>query len=373
MILNNPPQGKLNFQNSNNKENVPRFGVQNKFLNHMDMQKQVRFHSPTEVERRPVVKNVLPDKTNILPENRTKFTDVYMANVPNRHLDLSMIDNHSVKNFSTNCFAAQNCSQQKRDDSIADLAASNKQFNFHSFATEQNQKSKLGVSNIHDYKSSNDEVFSNTRSFQAEMPKNEPTLALEKRRDVADDWGKVSIKNSNEPTVNDLLKIIQQQNEQLLILQKQVSHLIEYQAAQSQRPIAAGSHVTDYYCQRQTNVFGDVLTTEKREEFKPPTLNKGPLSKFAIDVTTSFEVSVRRQQNAEQRNKFQEKKIQEITENSPLKSMGDSLLLNNQLPVREDCPSPVNSIHVDMNDYSSEYVFTILLCSFYNFFLTQER
>lgn len=353
MILSNPPQGTYNFQNSYNKENLPRFGVQNKSLNPMDMQKQVRFHSPTAMERRPVVRNVLPDKTNILPENKTKFTDVYMANVPNRHLDLSMIDNHSVRNFSTNCFATQNClQQQKRDDSIADLAASNKQFNCYNVVKKQNQK--VGVSNVHDYKSGNDyNEFSNTRNFEDELPKNEPSFALEKRRDVADDWGKVSIKNSNEPTVNDLLKIIQQQNEQLLILQKQVSHLIEYQAAQPQRPIAAGAHVTDYYCQRQTNVFGDVLTTEKRDEFKPPNLNKGPLSKFAIDVTTSFEVSVRRQQNAEQRNKLQENKIQEIPE-SKCKSMGDSLVLSDQMPIREDCPSPVNSIHVDMNDYSSE-------------------
>lgn len=377
----------------NNKENILGFSEQEKPLNHSELQKQVRFYDPSRMQAqvtKPVMRKILPDKTNVLPDtifpkNRTKFTDVYLANVPNRHLDLSIIDNSSQRNCSTNNASVQDSSRH-RIDSFADLIASNKEFNCNNMRKEKNDT--FGISNVRDYKSNNancEALIDNSGSNMSNMLSNQrETTALEKRCNAVDSWGQVTVKSSNdEPTVKDLLKIIQQQNEQLLILQKQVSHLIEYQAAQRierpQIPIA-GSHITDYYCQRQTNVFGDVLTTEKRDDFKPQNLNKGPLSKFAIDVTTSFEVSVRRQQNLEQRNTVQpcfreEQKIQDITNQRPTfasnqngtnstdkvmkiadtsRSMSDSLVLDNQLRVREECPSPVNSIHVDMNDYSSE-------------------
>lgn len=260
------------------------------------MQKQVRFQNPPQDKEFMVFgKNLLPDKAKVLPNCAPqKFADVYMANVPNRHLDLSMVENFP---------------QHKQDD----------KFNFNQ------QNHTLGLTDVYSYSR---DVVKNTER------------ALEKLSNEV----KVSDSRSDEPTVKDLLKIIQQQNEQLLILQKQVSQLIEFQA--NQRP-----QITENYCQRQTSVF----SAEKRD-FKPQ--DKGPLSKFAIDVTTSFEVSVRRQE----RNKFkqqQDGKIQEISDTVvPLlgaKSMGDSLVLGGeQLPVREDCPSPVNSIHVDMNDYSSD-------------------
>lgn len=292
------------FSNAPSKPHAPRFSMQN----HFDMHKQVRFQSP------PQEFTVLPDKTKVLPSKSLapqKFTDVYMANVPNRHLDLSMIDN-----FRGNRPVAPSFSQEKRD-SLSNVSGNSKERFSCRNSTIGEQNQTLGVTDIHSYKCSH-EVGQNTER------------ALEK-------------KGSDEPTVKDLLKIIQQQNEQLLILQKQVSQLIDFQATQQlekQRP----HQVTDTYCQRQTNVFA----ADKAQD-----VNKGPLSKFAIDVTTSFEVSVRRQQN-----KFnqQEAKIQEITDAmlpvQGCKSMGESLVLSG--PVREDCPSPVNSVHVDMNDYSSE-------------------
>lgn len=306
MIFSNTP-------NTAFKEHAPRFFSQNQ----LDIHKQVRFQSPPHEKQ---LITVLPDKNKLLPQNKSKFADVYMANIPNRHLDLSMIDNFA--------HAKGNTSLPNNDK---------KTFNFNNSTQEHNHT--LDVTNIHTYKCSSSN--NNGREIVANTEK-----AVEKREH-----------SSDEPTVKDLLKIIQQQNEQLLILQQQVSQLIQFQAVQ-QKP-----HVTDYYCQRQTNVFSDILAAEKPQEFKQPEVNKGPLSKFAIDVTTSFEVSVRRQQQ----NKFKqpEPKIQEIKDILPKfnsvkttgetsKSIENSLVLNEQLPIREDCPSPVNSIHVDMNDYSSE-------------------
>lgn len=330
--------------------------------NHLDLQKQVRFHNPPPEKQFPVFgKPVLQDKVlpiNVLPQSKTKFADVYMANVPNRHLDLSMIDNCGVNRFTT-----QNCLQQKTDK-VNSFSSCDKGLSMENI-TKHNQS--IGVTNILEYNSNNNELLNS--NFNSVNNNSNRERTLEKL------CGEVGLNNNrtaitktctDEPTVKDLLKIIQQQNEQLLILQKQVSQLIEFQTTQQiekQRPIV-GPEVTEYYSQRQTNVFGDVLPCERREEFKPQ--DKGPLSKFAIGVTTSFEVSVMRQQNLDQRNKFknymqQEAKIQEVThggENKKVcdasRSIGDSLILNDHLPVREDCPSPVNSIHVDMNDYSSE-------------------
>lgn len=171
---------------------------------------------------------------------------------------------------------------------------------------------------------------------------------------------------SDQPSVKDLLKIIQQQNEQLLILQKQVAHLIENQSAPRQIETKQLEGPTN-----AANIFGEkIISSTEHEIVGRQDARKGP--KFAIDVMTSFEVSIRRQQNFAQRNKYvnSEPKIQEITE-SECNSMKDnsdgeciasgsnkgkdmSLVLNEPLSVREDCPSPVSSIHVDMQDYSSE-------------------
>lgn len=173
---------------------------------------------------------------------------------------------------------------------------------------------------------------------------------------------------SDQPSVKDLLKIIQQQNEQLLILQKQVAHLIENQSASRQIETKQLEGPTN-----TANVFGEkIISSTEHEIIGRQEARKGP--KFAIDVMTSFEVSIRRQQNFAQRNKYvnSEPRIQEITESecnslkhnnvdgectasSSNKGKDDvSLFLNEPLSVREDCPSPVNSIHVDMQDYSSE-------------------
>lgn len=191
----------------------------------------------------------------------------------------------------------------------------------------------------------------------------------------------------NQPTVTDLLKIIHQQNEQLLILQKQVAKLIENQNMPMQiegPPQMKPIEPTPTYPTTTTNIFGkEIINSTGHEIIKPHDMKKGPLSKFAIDVMTSFEVSIRPQQNFNQRNKYHkeflnhEPKIQEITSDSEtaknssedLNSLGpkdvqsesenfqkndESLVLSGSLPIREDCVSPENSIHIDMQDYSSE-------------------
>lgn len=192
-------------------------------------------------------------------------------------------------------------------------------------------------------------------------------------------------KPNDQPTVKDLLKIIHQQNEQLLILQKQVAKLIENQNMPMQIEGQPKMKQIEPTCSGTTNIFGkEVINSTGHEILKSHDMKKGPLSKFAIDVMTSFEVSIRPPQNFNQRNKFHkeflnhEPKIQEITtsdseitknssgnldslepKNSQSNSENfqkndESLVFSGSVPVREDCVSPENSIHIDMQDYSSE-------------------
>lgn len=188
-----------------------------------------------------------------------------------------------------------------------------------------------------------------------------------------------------QPTVKDLLKIIQQQNEQLLILQKQVAKLIENQNMPMQIEGQQRMKQIEPTPDGTTNVFGkEVINSTGHNILKPHDMKKGPLSKFAIDVMTSFEVSIRPPPNFNQRNKYHkeflnhEPKIQEITgsdsentknssenmhslemKNSQIDSEicqknDESLVFSGSVPVHEDCISPENSIHIDMQDYSSE-------------------
>ncbi|KAK9872571.1 hypothetical protein WA026_018704 [Henosepilachna vigintioctopunctata] len=165
---------------------------------------------------------------------------------------------------------------------------------------------------------------------------------------------------NNDPTVRDLLKIIQQQNEQLLILQKQVASILE--CRDYQHPIESPRQILTMNQDKFLTNGGknDVL------ENSGSTPRKGPLPKFSIDLMTSFEVSFRPQQNMNYRKHrdliLQEPKIQEITEteNNDLeyqkeyaakKFTDSSLRLQDPINVQETCPSPEPSIKIDMNDY----------------------
>ncbi|XP_045461381.1 MATH and LRR domain-containing protein PFE0570w-like [Harmonia axyridis] len=168
-------------------------------------------------------------------------------------------------------------------------------------------------------------------------------------------------KNSDEPTVKDLLKIIQQQNEQLLVLQKQVACLLDFK--DNQKRIEGNNQGIN-----EGNKFIHPANDQRDYPLSGgSTPRKGPLPKFSIDLMTSFEVSFRPQQNMYQRKQrdfiSQEPKIQEITENGtdnvnynnegvkPI--MDPSLYFQNPITVQENCPSPEPSINIDMKDYES--------------------
>lgn len=91
-------------------------------------------------------------------------------------------------------------------------------------------------------------------------------------------------KKSDEPTVKDLLKIIQQQNEQLLVLQKQVATLLDFK--DSQKRIESNNqriNEENKFLQPNKDFLNSAGSTPR----------KGPLPKFSIDLMTSFEVSIR--------------------------------------------------------------------------------
>lgn len=154
----------------------------------------------------------------------------------------------------------------------------------------------------------------------------------------------------SEPTNRDLLKIIAQQNEQLLLLQKQVAMLLNRDQNHS-KPIEPPPHRINnaencLKAEYPKNSHLDINNTPR----------KRGLSKFSVDVMTSFEVAIRPQHN---RQNFvnPEPKIQEITEVESLATEHNdktsSIHLQEFLEVPEMCPSPEPSINIHMNDYDS--------------------
>nr|CAI5820787.1 unnamed protein product [Callosobruchus analis] len=142
---------------------------------------------------------------------------------------------------------------------------------------------------------------------------------------------------SNEPTNTDLLKIIAQQNEQLLLLQKQVAVLLSRETTTQNRPQVMGEKIVS---STQTEHFHQQMYTPK----------KRGLSKFSIDMMTSFEVAIRPSQH----NKNQFPKIQEITETeSTSEPIEPSLRLEGPVNIPEDCPSPEPTVNIEMQDYDS--------------------
>ncbi|CAH0552634.1 unnamed protein product [Brassicogethes aeneus] len=153
----------------------------------------------------------------------------------------------------------------------------------------------------------------------------------------------------DEPTLKDLLKIISQQNEQMLLLQKQVASLMQRDHHQKQLEPPPRQEIQN-----------DYITSTQHENFASGIHNtpKKRLPKFSIDLMTSFEVSFR----PPNKNNFvnHEPRIQEITETESAiaqeedKKCVDSSMHLDGVNVRESCPSPEPTVKInEFEDYES--------------------
>lgn len=232
----------------------------------------------------------------------------------------------------------------------------------------------------------------------------------------------VKTKSDDEVSVKDLLKIISQQsqqitqqNEQLILLQKQISTLISRDNEENVQKTKSIEFSKPRYCidegirerefGNERNKDEKYITSTQHEEFREPqrdmTPKKNKVSNFSIGVMTSFEVSINNPQNRNGKNKvgrqvLEPPKIQEITEiettNSD-KDFGDenkfpsnfsdnnktladvSMTFKEPIKVRESCPSPEPSIKITMNDFedsdSEDDCSSEIAPMFYNNLMTQ--
>ncbi|XP_076260538.1 uncharacterized protein LOC143196599 [Rhynchophorus ferrugineus] len=182
-------------------------------------------------------------------------------------------------------------------------------------------------------------------------------------------------------SVKDLLNIISQQNqqiaqqnEQLILLQKQVSTLICQQNERDARNVKSiGFNTNQNYdiCNKATVKQG-CLTSTQHEYYNGtrqldilPAKTKNKVPNFSIGVMTSFEVSIR---NASEKANFPPKieEINEVVEKQvPLndykhghqsfdnnKTLADvSMVFKEPITVRERSPSPEPSIKINMKDF----------------------
>ncbi|KAJ8976944.1 hypothetical protein NQ317_010140 [Molorchus minor] len=337
------------------------------------------------------------------PLNGKTFEEIYMANVPMRQLDLSIIDlpNNAKKAVKTPVVSEEKINdstdiknenlrqiekdkenvmpktyrefletqrkvarENKRDvnDSVTDIFNYKKSKTFNNSKNIEQNKQFINETNLNTFKCiKNDET---ARLKEAER-KNSYDLPVRNNSDTQTSVFHVTQQTDDKPeekndaleiTNKDLLKIIAQQNEQLLILQKQVAMLLN---KDHPKQIEAGYQHANENC----------ITSTQNENFRrlsQDTMNtprKRGMSKFSIDLMTSFEVAIRPQHNKQNFVNY-EPKIQEITETDSVtigaesekndKTVVDSSLhLQEPVRVREMCPSPEPSININMNDYDS--------------------
>ncbi|KAI4458488.1 polyserase-related [Holotrichia oblita] len=281
--------------------------------------------------------------------NVKPFEQIYMANIPNRHLDLSLIKPIDDNNKKSEVESNTRLNYQKFSDPPLTIFNDNeKEFKSrsnpicNSYNTQQ--KESLGYSNNTNWNPSN-----HLNSYEDAIINKQVT------------------NDRNEPTITELLKVIQRQNEQIFLLQKQVALLIENQTKQTQ------SNAFNYDVQRFRRQECFSSTKIEHAQF-----NQNHPTKLAVDVMTSFEVSIHPSQRNQcntanvtpqdvqvQDNRPVQERLKsnnilddikrQVQEDNKQKQCNDlSLSLNEPLTIMERCPSPENSIHVDMKDYSSD-------------------
>ncbi|XP_018328117.1 uncharacterized protein LOC108738981 isoform X2 [Agrilus planipennis] len=329
---------------------------------------------------------------NLVPSK--PFEEIYMANIPSRNLDLSMVDpNKSYLNHGSCDIENLNPLYKKtgvvaKPDHLNKRADCNRRVleGLNSNAIKNNEKRcaidpKRGVNEVvvdlYNYKYENfkknpgvhlrcdyDTVIK--RPSEQQNCASNDRIVNKMDQSIQTQETAVCLaesKDSNEPTVKDLLQIMKQQNEQLLLLQNQVAMLLENQKKREPPEVSPA--------------LKEIVAPPSKDnpQILPPhknLINTRPLfqnpNKYSIDVMTSFEVSIRPQVKSNKVFKEHlnhEPKIQEITEiesnfssnnnrTEDVKNTNLSLALDEPLKVPEQSHSPDNSIHVEMQDYSSD-------------------
>ncbi|KRT80478.1 hypothetical protein AMK59_7005 [Oryctes borbonicus] len=307
--------------------------------------KHVRFDSPH------IQKCILNrDKRSIKPT----FKDIDKENIPNRCLDLSILDN----------MPRQPAEKSDLQRNIGKFPKSNfnEKYNEKNFNPELKNYYTTDYTDYYITKHQTQKSSPNKKT-NYNLPSSLPVSQFDNIRQIGNNSGSV------EPTITELLKVIQQQNEQILLLQKQVASLIENQVAERMQ-----NTLPTYVSQQR-------ITRQEfaRAQFNQHHSTKRALPQLAVNVMTSFEVSacpsqtaVNSKCNAEevitqamqvQKMNFEQgkRKLNSNNEKQDDKeeilqkqSQNLSLSLNEPLMVVEQCPSRENSIHVDMRDYSSD-------------------
>ncbi|XP_066251175.1 uncharacterized protein [Euwallacea similis] len=454
-----------------NKENVPKNFPQT----NSSILKKVRFEGPqlhtktvdNQVENntdtvrqinlsKPPSTSPLMSKTGLM-----SFEQMYMANIPNRQLDLSLIDlpkNDPKKPLKTEILDKEEVPKKyipstykeflqsqhsphevALNDSVKDI------FNYKGVDSEQNEIAKTAslerktfpsfekcfqpydqsdskcllkiddqipitvernhlthtqalnnnsvppfvYPQIHHYNNLHDEARSNTKQENQSEMKISPKPCDCCTKTCHSEA--VKLKDNEDFSAKDLLKIIAQQsqqiaqqNSQLLLLQQQVTELVSmHKMRENQRTVQNGMEQgvinQNYDLCNKGNIVRNkvqercVTSTQHNagEFFDSPRGNKN----FSIGLTTSLEVSFRRP--IKNQNEFPQKnikvldyepeplKIQEITETestrSEYKDKGESdfketlvdtsLVFKEPIKVRETCPSPEPRIQIEMNAF----------------------
>ncbi|CAH1992720.1 unnamed protein product [Acanthoscelides obtectus] len=459
-----PPdgQGQMNYNawkmqqvqtghyTASSKVNISKNFNMNSMESSIILKKQVRFEGPIS-HPHPVVssntkmhkigkENMDPSDTDhkIHRQPANTFEQIYMANIPNRQLDLSLVDlpknnfnktqvaNLASRDITLGTVLVEDRNQENKclsnDKSQAtedDIKKTDKlPKTYQEFLEKQKrvvENKKIGsdnsVTDLYNYKRSPmkipspvlekkyDKYFTSNSEdrpkivdhIQPHIPDNEPffkepaprrpnsqdydfnhklyktkdepilshckcshgeqKMCSDQKKNIInsenDQSGQIQISppSSDEPTNKDLLKIIAQQNEQLLLLQKQVTMLLSREQSNAKSIMAPPN---------RPQVIGEkIMSSTQTEHFHQhvytPSKKRG-LSKFSIDMMTSFEVAIRPSQN----NKNQFSKIQEITESeSTSEPVEPSLRLEGPLSVPEDCPSPEPTVNIEMQGYDS--------------------
>lgn len=322
------------------------------------------FNTPVDVSTTPI-----SDVESRFSKSKSKpFEQIYMANIPDRHLDLSVIESpkklrpkenqspNANLGFHTSTLYQQNyCNKRNNEEEKAkqirdrfadDPLAKNEIIDMYNYKRDT-ETHRLPYTFRHISNNikpnQNYQLFSNETSKSSVGTQTENNLCeIKKTRE-------------DEATVKDLLTIIQQQNNQLLILQNQISMLLNSKEQQIQNGNVANDYCTHVESQK-IDICKNIpqLGLQSRQQY-------------------SVEVSIRRQQNLNQNGKeaSHTPKICEMIKENSSRNILSGIPKNNEfcgesyenglctidgsVHVPQPCPSPECSIdYGSVEEYSDE-------------------